>query len=151
MLYHYDIHGNTNWASQVKHTLLTVGFGDVWNNQGVSNPNIIIVHISQRLKDIRVLGWHTRCVDMSKLITLHIKMSECEYYLNNVHISCHRRVLSLLRCCSHNLQVEMVRHTGIEYQNRLCVMCNMWAVEDEYKFTLVCPFDHSLRKCYIPH
>jgi hypothetical protein len=83
------------------------------------------------------------------LFTLHINISLSVNIMYTFPAT--EGSLSLLRCCSHNLQVEMGRHTGIEYQHRLCVMCNQRDVEDEYNFTLVCPFYHSLRKCYIPH
>ena len=39
----------TNWASLVRHLLLSLGFYEVWLQQGVGNFNIFISLLKQRL------------------------------------------------------------------------------------------------------
>ena len=40
-----------NWASLVRHLLMSLGFYNVWLNQGVGNKNVFISLFKQRLTD----------------------------------------------------------------------------------------------------
>ncbi|KAL5020896.1 hypothetical protein ScPMuIL_000051, partial [Solemya velum] len=41
--------------------------------------------------------------------------------------------------CSLKLFVETRRYNNIPHGQRLCKMCNMSMVQDEYHFLLICP------------
>ncbi len=55
-----------------------------------------------------------------------------------------RRSITKLRISSHRLEVEIGRYqtkniTRTKYENRLCKMCDLSDIEDEYHVLLVCP------------
>ena len=57
--------------------------------------------------------------------------------------------LSKLRCSVHTLLVETGRHNNIEYENGICILCDLSKVKDEYYFTVECPFYEDLRCTYL--
>ena len=50
---------------------------------------------------------------------------------------------------SHRLPIEVGRWHNINYNQRICTVCNS-AVGDEYHFLLVCPNLLTLRKTHLP-
>ena len=56
-----------------------------------------------------------------------------------------------LRCTAHNLLVETGRHNNTEYENRLCSLCDLLQIEDEFHFVMICPFYTTLREIYLPN
>lgn len=58
-----------------------------------------------------------------------------------------RAPFTKLRISSHSLMIENGRHfqPKIEPQNRLCKLCNLNAVEDEFHFMMICPYYADLR------
>lgn len=62
----------------------------------------------------------------------------------------YRIELAKFRCSAHRLAVEEGRYRNIEREQRLCVYCNMSAVEDEHHFLLICPLYRELRVKYLP-
>ena len=61
-----------------------------------------------------------------------------------------RMSLSKLRCSAYNLVVETGRHNNIEFENRICRLCNSSKVEDEYHFIMEGPFYNEFRRMYLP-
>ena len=80
---------------------------------------------------------------MSKLSTYNSFKSEftIEKYLSCNTNEKYRIALTRLRCSSHSLEIEVGRYhyNRTDRQNRLCKLCNMNMVENEYHFVLVCP------------
>ena len=52
-----------NWVSDVKKLLCSIGFGDVWYNQGVIDQTWFLCVIKQRLFDISKHSWSARLVE----------------------------------------------------------------------------------------
>ena len=46
--------------------------------------------------------------------------------------------------------IDERRYRGIERNERVCPLCTMNVMEDEYHFLLVCPMYSELRKTYLP-
>ena len=57
----------------------------------------------------------------------------------------HRKVLSKFRCSDHTLSIEVGRHKGLEVEQRLCKMCQLNLVEDEFHFLAICPAYDNIR------
>ena len=60
-----------------------------------------------------------------------------------------RITLSRFRLSSHKLEIERGRHHNIDRENRICIFCNLKAIENEYHFLLVCPLYRDIRKQYL--
>ena len=59
-----------NWASLVKHLLLSLGFYEVWLAQGVGNYNAFITIFKQRLTDTFIQNWHSRLHSSNRAVFL---------------------------------------------------------------------------------
>ena len=61
-----------------------------------------------------------------------------------------RKHLAKFRTSNHDLAIEKGRHAKLERHMRMCNMCNLGCVEDEYHFILICPKYENLREKYLP-
>ena len=58
-------------------------------------------------------------------------------------------LLPKFRASAHKLAIETGRYNIIPENDRLCIYCNMGAVENEFHFLLACPKYRDLRlKCF---
>ena len=73
---------------------------------------------------------------------------EHEIYLQCLNFRKFRHALAKFRTCSHNLEIEVGRHSGIARMERTCKLCSL-GVEDEAHFMLYCPVLDWLRQKYI--
>ena len=55
-----------NWASLVKHMLMSIGFYNVWLVQGVGNYDVFMNILKQRLTDNFVQNWPSRLENSSR-------------------------------------------------------------------------------------
>ena len=62
----------------------------------------------------------------------------------------HRNILTKLRLGILHLEIEKGRWHKIPRNNRICKMCNLNCIENEYHFTLVCPFYSNIRYNLLP-
>ena len=85
----------------------------------------------------------TSKLDVFKKLNKQFKL---EKYITFVDIDKHRVSLTRFRCSAHKLMAEEGRYRGIERNMRICPLCSMNVVEDEYHFLLICPAYRELRK-----
>lgn len=86
---------------------------------------------------------------MSTYNTFKTQIGE-EKYLSCIANAKHRVALTKLRISAHRLGIEEGRYRNIERNERLCIYCNMRAVEDEYHFLLICPYYYEIRTSCLP-
>ena len=127
------------------------GFGYVWFYENVGDEGLFFKSFRQRLIDCSIQEWSSKLNDSGK--ARHYK-----YIMPNFGLACYimfdiplkfRIALSKLRCSTHNLLVETGRHGNIAYENRICKLCNLAKIEDEYHFIMECPFYTEFRKIYL--
>ena len=58
--------------------------------------------------------------------------------------------LSKLRCSAHNLLVETGRLSNLDYENRICRLCNLNKIEDDFHCVMECPFYSDIRNNHLP-
>ena len=73
-----------------------------------------------------------------------------EEYLDKISSSKYRRALTKFRVSSHDLNIESGRHFGFANIERLCKVCPLWMVGNEYHFLFICPFYKDLRQQCLP-
>jgi hypothetical protein len=142
LLYNDVNNGKTNWVSNVRDLLFSLGLNYVWISQDASSVSFDFV--KQRIIDQFVQQWSISVYDCEKLcIYRNIKVEFChEKYLNfcsNVYL------LTKLRSGTLKLNIELGRYNNTPRESRLCLCCNMNVVENEYHFVLVCPAYRSVR------
>ncbi|MEW8544974.1 MAG: reverse transcriptase family protein, partial [Candidatus Thiodiazotropha sp.] len=157
MLRSLDEAGRTTWASHIRSLLFEHGFGYVWVANTVGDANRFIKIFKQRIKDISVQNWKSRIEESPKANHYkHFKsLLNVEKYLSvDLSYAC-RRTLANFRCSGHTLMIEKGRHMQIEREYRFCPFCverNVYSVEDEFHFFMVCPTYQDLRNMYFkPH
>ena len=96
--------------------------------------------------------WFPHIRDSNSLILYKsIKSSLCfKEYLNILPISL-RSHLCRLRTSAHSLRIQTGRFSNnrTPRNERLCLLCNMNKVEDEFHFMFICPKYSILRRKYI--
>ena len=107
--------------------------------------------LSNRLRDVYITELYANMEACTSLI-LYRQIQPCfkrANYLNIIDIPKYRNALAKLRLNSHKLNIETGRHRQIERNLRICTLCNMNDIEDEFHFFLVCPFYTHFRNIYI--
>ena len=99
-----------NWASLLQHLLMSLGFNEVWINQGVGNINVFLSMAKQRLTDNFLQGWQERLNNSSRA-NFYSAVSKFQFqpYLDNINILKFSQALSKLRISPHRLEVEAGR------------------------------------------
>ena len=134
--------------------LYKFGFGFVWKNQGVQNPETFIKAFKQRLIDCHSQNWHEH-ISNSTRFTIYrmfkISISLEPYFtsVTNKHI---RDVLIRFRIGASNIRTHKLRYVAHTPGDLMCPLCNT-AYEDEmhtlvYWFLLLfCLFSFFVRVC----
>lgn len=140
-----------NWASKVKELLSSLGFYEVWLNQGVGNKNMFLVEFKTRLSDNFIQNWNGRISESSRA-SFYINFSSFQYqsYLDHISVYKFRTALSKLRVSSHRLEIEVgrwSRPTRTPIDDRKCRICNK--LEDEFHFLFECQLYSDLRCKYL--
>lgn len=149
-----DIDSNqrkNNWARMVKNLLGSLGFNEVWLQQGVGDEKLFLKIVKQRLRDNFIQTWNAE-INQSTRSIFYRNIADFKYqdYLDAVKVKKFRNALSRLRVSSHRLEVETGRWNRpqrIEYVERKCRICNK--LEDEFHFVFECSAFESIRKTYI--
>ncbi|XP_048252544.1 uncharacterized protein LOC125380687 [Haliotis rufescens] len=151
MMIVYDNNGKRNWVTGVRELLFSCGFGDIWQNQNVYPKPMFILSLTQRLKDIYLQSWTASLTQTNKCFYYKLFKAEIimEDYLSKVNVKKFRTALSRFRCSSHNLLIETGRYVNIPREERICNLCSLNSVEDEFHFLLVCPVYLHLREKYL--
>ena len=132
-------------------TLLGNWASEMWYFQGVGNEMSFIQMFKERLTDIYLQTWRAGVSESEKLRTYRsFKFNlATEKYLTVVTNYKFRKSLTKFRCSNHSLRIESGRKDKIDYENRICMMCTLGKVENEFHFLLECPFYESLRVKYL--
>ena len=134
-----------SWSANVKLLLNELGFSYLWNNQEMSQLQLSMV--IQRTHDQFYQEFYASInlsskMETFKTISKHFKL---EKYMTSVDVEKHRIALSRFRCSAHKLMIEEGRFRGIGRSPRICPLCPMNIIEDQYHFLLVCPVYRELR------
>ena len=99
-----------NWASLLQHLLMSLGFNEVWINQGVGKINVFLSMAKQRLTDNFLQRWQER-FNNSSHANFYSAISKFQFqsYLDNINILKFSQALSKQRMSSQTLEVEAGR------------------------------------------
>ena len=146
-----DLQNIVNWVSLLRHLLISLGFYEVWLNQGVRDYNRFILALKQRLTDTFIQNWRAILEDSSRAnLYNHIAVLKMQPYLDNINVLKFSQAFIKLRMSSHRLEIEAgrwVKPNSIPLENRKCSV--RLRLEDEYHFVLECQMYVELRETYI--
>ena len=155
MLRSLDEAGRVTWATHIRTLLFEHGFGYVWISNTIGDANQFIDIFTKRIKDISIQNWRSRLDSSSKAEHYkHFKsLLDIEKYLFTDLSYIARKTLANFRCSGHKLMIEKGRHTDVGREFRFCPFClgrNVYTVEDEFHFFMLCPAYEELRNQYFP-
>ena len=101
-----------NWASLVRHLLLSLGFYEVWLNQGMGGCKRFSSVFSQRLTDTFIQNWRSRLEDSSRAnFYKTFATFQFQPYLEVINIYKFSQAISKLRVSSHRLAIDGLDQT----------------------------------------
>ena len=145
--------GKSTWATHIKSLLFQHGFGHVWIADSVGDTKAFLFMFKQRIKDISIQNWQSSINKSPKAAHYKYFKSQLDtekYLFIDLSFAC-RKALANFRCSSHSLQIEKGRHANVEREYRFCPFClerNVYTVENELHFFMLCPLYNDLRKLY---
>ena len=99
-----------NWASLVSDLFMSLGFNNVWLQQGVGDFNGFMSVLKQRLTDNFVQNWSARLENSSRALFYRSFASfRFQPYLEFINIQKFSQSFSKLRMSSHRLEIEAGR------------------------------------------
>ena len=152
-LHDLDSNNANGWTKSVRDLLFSMGFGEVWYNQGVGNCSAFISEFKQRSRDIFQQNWSCE-LEISSRATFYRSIRNIHVYqpyLAKVRVQSHRQALCRLITSSHTLRIESGRwdRPQLPRNERFCFNCVSF-IEDEYHFVLECPLYAVIRQQLIP-
>ena len=131
----------------------SLGFYEIWLNQGIGNYKSFLSLLKQRLTDTFIQNWLARLGESTRAdFYKTFARFQMQPYLEKVNtcICKFSQAFSKLRVSSHRLEIEAGRWTklrAIPRDDRKCHICEI--LEDEFHFVIECPMYLELRKRYI--
>ena len=145
MLFALDEQGKTNWVTKLRCSLFTLGFGYVWQNQGVGNKVHFRKSLKQRLVDVYQQEWFSD-INSSQRFSLYKMFKHSfvfESYLDFVNIQSFRTILTHFRFGISDLKSHRNRYNTNDANNN-CPFC-INEDENEYHFLYRCPKYENIR------
>ena len=140
------------WLKKIEQILNTCGMGHVWLNPEAVQYNWLKKAIELRLSDMYIHEWQNQVDTMSSCIIYRsIKpYFKSEKYLTLSNIS-DRINICKFRCRNIKIPVVLLGYvnSNIAYENRLCPICTMNEIGDEYHYILKCPAFQDQRSRYL--
>ena len=132
-----DMKGHYNWFSQVI---------DIMKSNNLGEDNVSNSEIKLRLTE----NYKTSLLDRLKTLDTGRKLRtyskfkltiKFEPYLDIISSANLRKLLSKFRLSSHDLEIETGRYgsKSILPEQRICKICDLSLVEDEFNFLMICP------------
>ncbi len=138
-----------SWSRHIQELLNKTGFGYIWDQQFVNDSQQFIKLFKSRCQDIHIQECFSEISKSNRCrLFRHIKDTyEMEPYLLVNYSRDLRQVLTKIRLSSHKLFVERGRwlKPKIDYEQRLCTVCDDRDIEDEYHILMKCEHYADLR------
>ena len=136
-----NIQQNSNWAKTIQ--LLNVSLG-LHTNPRVGNR--LINSAKSNLTSDYSTYWRTSISESPRLdFYSNIKDDFKEESYLNLPSFRDRQTIAKLRCSNHCLEIEKGRHKNTQRDHRICKLCTLSCVEDEYHFLFRCPCYDKIR------
>ena len=143
--------GHRNWVSNVKKLLCNYGFAEIFNENCV-DAKVFPIIFKRRVIDTFIQEW-TATLERSPVLFNYknFKLNfGYESYLDILPRK-YRYYFCRLRLSVHPLRIQTGRYNrnNTPRDQRYCLCCNTFDIEDEYHFICVCSCFNSLRMQYL--
>lgn len=142
---------HSKWLTCIENVLNTCGYSKFWLSQNVPQNLALSCMVKQRLCDQYKQSWHEKVFNIAKC--LNYRVFKCshnfESYLVDLPFDL-RKAFCSYRCLNHRLPVEQGRFWGVDRDDRICDICNMNNIGDEFHYMFECKFFDDERKRLLP-
>ena len=139
---------NDDWIIGIRQELNKLGIGYILDAEYDSGLYKVI---EQRFMDVykqNILSYINESARGN--LYRHLVDNFClQFYLCKPIDFQYKKFITRFRISAHNLNIETGRYYNENRNNRLCTLCNLNDIEDEFHFILKCPFYHDIRIKYI--
>ena len=143
---------NSPWLKKIENILNSCGMRNVWMNPEVFNSEWLKKALDLRLSDMYKQEWQNTLANKSscilyKTFKTDMKLENYLLLLDNAE----RINLCKFRCRNTKTPVVLLGYAvrNIPYENRICSLCNMNEIGDEYHYLLKCTYFEMQRNRYI--
>ena len=140
---------NDTWINQIQTELNNLGLGYIFNESSIDK-------VTQKILEQRFFDLHKQemfsAICRSSRGEYYQYIADnfgLQYYLSKAISEIHRKSITRFRLSSHNLNIESGRYKNELRSKRICTLCNLRDVEDEFHFILKCPKYQEIRNLYI--
>jgi len=149
MLFSLDANGKRNWVTNIKELLQSLGFDNVWRDQGVLNIGNFLTMFRERLIDNFVQEWSLTIRNRDRYLLYSSATGQFgkAAYIEHIDIYCFRVALSQIRLGVLPINSNMNRY-GVNKKDSLCPFCPS-DIEDENHLLCVCPMYICLRTRFL--
>jgi hypothetical protein len=131
----------SKWIEKVERLLNTMGFGETWISEEIQHSTSNFSNkVKTRLTDMYRQNWHSETYDSGHCVTYRALKNDCsfEQYLTTAS---KKDAVTLCRFRAGNSKIPVVtgRFTGIARHERLCRLCQLNELGDEFHYIMTCP------------
>ena len=149
ILYEQNIY-QSPWIKKIRMTLNNIGMSDLWETCEITSRDWVKKSVERRLADIHTQELSSAIFDNSHSKTYRIfkQTFKLEKYLIELPKR-ERLIICKFRCSNHHLPIVTGRFSNTPRSMRLCNLCNMQALGDEFHYLFQCPFFVDDRKLFL--
>lgn len=140
------------WVHYVKSLLDKTGFSNMWNHVNDFNTKWLKSSLQLRIDDLAKQDWLSEVHTNSKCVNYRIIKDNFGFEEYLTLLDGKKRIfLTKFRCGNHKLPVNTGRYEGILRSERICKMCTLNVIGDEYHYIMECANDDicANRKMYV--
>ena len=138
------------WLDKIKKLLDYNGMSNLFEEPGSVNYVWFKEAFKLRINDVNRQKWQEEVHNSSACLTYRIVtvQKELQYYLLNLPEK-YAYDLCKFRCGNHKLPIVRGRFQNLTIDERVCRLCQLNDVGDEFHYVLRCPFFHENRKKFV--
>ena len=140
----------SQWMNHLHNILNECGLAYIWTNQFFPSEQWIKLTVKTILQDQYKQTWHSNVFDCPK--TINYRIFKTDHAFENYFNVLEERdmlVFCKFRMINHKLPIESGRWKNIPRENRICTLCNVNAIGDEYHYIMECQYFVEERREYI--
>ena len=140
--------GTFSWSSGINKLLKLINRLDIWYKPNIITPGNFNDTILCNLRLVYSNLWLNNINNYQPKLRSYCTFKK-EFIIENYVTMFSRSVragFTKLRISAHNLMIEKGRHLKMQAHDRVCKLCDLNVIEDEFHFMMICPFYSTLRK-----
>ena len=140
------------WLMKIHTTLNNIGMNNLWNTCETTSREWIKASVERRLVDIHKQNLSSTIFDNSQTKTYRIFKQSLNSDIENYLIELPKKdriILCRFRCSNHQLPIVSGRYTNTPRNMRICSLCDMNTLGDEFHYLFECPIFDKDRQLYL--